>query len=321
MISVAAQAVAGGQRLAGCEVSGLSLVAGTFPFTSAASIGLDIASCAFGKFDVTTMEFSSKHVNFRVVAGIGEDCNNEGNEVRIVFRALSNAGTVLTLGGTDAVGNTTMNHFSYIGGEYLNGTVIDFASCDNNRVSFVSGFRASGGTGNLFVFRGKRSVNGEFARQNVIYWVTEQTGGGKVIVEGTDTPGVTAGSIQNQIAFWDYGDDSPNIITGTGTSFWYGSNTYPQGRIFENFSFITASGASVSQSRVGDAWGLAVAGGAGTITVNATASGNSTVDGVQNVQITPLQSGATYFVSNATRTGFDLTVSGAGSFFWRAIVI
>jgi hypothetical protein len=321
MISIITPAAGSSQRIGGCEISSLALIAGAWPFTSAAAIGLDIASCAFSKFDLTTMEFSGTHVNFRVVAGIGETSNNEGNEIRIVFRALSNAGTIMVFGGTNSVGNTTMNHVSYIGGEYLNGTVIDFASCDNNRISFVDGFKANGGTGTLFIFRGQRSIGGEFARQNVVYWVTEQTGGGKIVVEGTDTAGVVGGSIQNQIIFFDYGDDVPNIITGTGSNFWCGSNIQPIGKIYEDFSLGNSSGASVSNSRIGDVWGLATATGAGTKTISVVAHGNSPVVGVQNVQITPLQPGAPFYCSNFTKTSFDLIVEGSGSFFWRAIVI
>ena len=327
MISITS--VAGGQRVVGCEISDVSLVAGVLPFASAANTGILCQSVAFSKFHLYTAEFSNIHLDFQVLAGaLSEpDSNNESNEISLVFRALSNPavtttqGAVLRFAGRNGVGNSAMNHVSYLGGQYLNGEVLEIADGDNNRIDFFAPYRAPGGAGSAAVFRGQRGAGNGFARQNVIYWMTEQTGGGPIIVEGTDTAGVTQASIQNGIVFFDYGDDTPGINDGVGARFWYGNNTMPVATDFWNFSAATLSGAVVDTGRIGNVWGKTDVAVAGSVVVPVNASGNSPVVGVQNVQITPGQSSAAYWADTYTLNSFTLHVGTVGTYYWRAMVI
>lgn len=321
-------ATGGAQRVQGCELSGVALIAGVFPFTNAAAVGVRWASVAHGKIDVTTFEFSTAHVLMTGVTGLpaGESAINEANDISIRFRALSNAGTILSMQGIDGVTNSAMNHFPYIGGVYHHGDVVDLAAADNNRFTYIAAYKASGGAGKALIFRGQRSLPlGEYARANIIDWFSGQTSGPVIVVEGTDTTGVVVASRNNQIIFFDTENDTPNIQIGSGGAFWYGTDHAPIGMLGTNIGPDLVAGFGFTRLVNGqvDFWGRVSVTGGVTATVNIIAALGipSLINGVQNVTATAqgTTGGANVAVAGFSSTGFTVSCDVSTTINYRGV--
>lgn len=218
MLSVSPNAGAGNPKLTDVEVSGLCLDAGSSP----AGIGLLVASVQNSDFDVFCTEFASAGMAMSVVSPLAEAANNEANTIRLCFRQILRSGTGLQLGGNVSV-NTAHNVFQLVYGYINAGIGIDLQDSDNNYFEKVWIDRISGGTGTNLVFRGRTGTRGG-ARAETIETFSQSVHSGLILSEGTNTPGVTLGAYGNRINHFDNANVAITTSTGTGATFFWGSN-------------------------------------------------------------------------------------------------
>lgn len=231
---VACEALPGGQKLTDMEVSGVCLVSGMFPYTTSAGYGLLVSSVQQSLFDVFTVEFSIAAMAMTVTSGMAEAANCEANTVSLRFRQINTAGTALQLGG-DASGNTCHNLFMQVYGYINNGIGIDAQNADNNLFDLLWIDRLSGGTGITLFWRGTGGPRaGNTAgmgggRTNTIQHLSGSIHPCLIFSEGTETIGVTSPAFGNRVEYFDFANAVPVVLTGTGASFYYGSNTQATG--------------------------------------------------------------------------------------------
>lgn len=231
---IACQPAPGGQKLTDVAVTGICLQSGTFPYSSAAGIGLLLSSVQNSTFDVHTVEFKAAAVVMTVTDGLSEAANCEGNTLSQRFRQINTAGTALQLGG-DITGNACHNLFPIIYGYINNGIGIDLQNADNNLFESVWVDRINGGSGVNLYFRGAGGPRAGGApglgggRTNTLQHFSQSIHSGLIYSEGTETTGVTSPAFGNRVEYFDTANTTITTQTGTGASFFYGSNTQPPG--------------------------------------------------------------------------------------------
>lgn len=109
-------------------------------------------------------------IDFDVISGsLGEGKDTQYNLVRRCWsrHVESETGGLVRFGG-DASANASFNRVEDAACQFLDGNAYQFDNSDNNLLIGVSFFRASGGTGNAFVFNGSNDSSGRVARSNVV---------------------------------------------------------------------------------------------------------------------------------------------------------
>jgi len=131
--------------------------------------------------------------------------------------------------GTSDYGTTSLNSFPVVRVGIANGDGVVFRETDHNYLATVDVIRAGGGTGRGIVFSGARDqppggpVNALCAYMNRIGYCS--TGGGAIVAEGLDTPGVIAPSFCNIIEWLDISNATPLPTKGVGASIFYADDS------------------------------------------------------------------------------------------------
>lgn len=234
MISVGAVAVATGQKLTDCVVTGVALISGVYPYSTAAAYGLLLTSVQNSEFDIFTFEFTAAGLATTIAAPLGEAGNCEGNTISLRFRQINTSGTALQLGGNSNA-NTCHNFFPLVYGYINAGIGIDFQDADNNRFESAWIDRISGGTGINLMFRGRGGPRAGGApglgggRTNVISQFSQSIHSGLIYSEGTETIGVSLPAYANRIDNFDNANVAITTQTGGGASFYWSSNLWGTG--------------------------------------------------------------------------------------------
>jgi len=233
MIAVGPVQASTSQKLTGTDVLNVALQATPDLVTAGADYGLLLTSVQHSNFDIFTAEFGVAAVAFTVGNGLNEAANCEGNTMSLRFRQENLPGTALQLGGYrgGAVGNTCYNEFPIVYGYINHGIGIDFQDCDNNRVHRAWIDRVVGGNGVTVYFRSDAQFgkNGACARVNTIFDLSQSVHTGSIYAEGLEAAGAQTASFGNRIERFDLANVAPNVVYGTGTSFFMGYNTSPIG--------------------------------------------------------------------------------------------
>jgi hypothetical protein len=183
---------------------------------NSAAIGLQVLSWRKGVFaDLHFDNPTTVAVDVNVVATLGEARDTQNNLFdRISCRCLETTGGtggLLRLGG-DATANTSLNIFTQMDCNFVNGTAYLFNNSDNNYLTRLRASRASG-SGSAIVFNGSNAAAIECARSNIVTHLTSN-GPLPIICRGTTT--FTHPSIDNSVLLLDFdnGYSVPTIETG-----------------------------------------------------------------------------------------------------------
>lgn len=203
-------AIAGGSNQAQtrCGVQNIALLSNN----GLAGIGLSIVSSQQGTFSNLYFDnFSSHGLYMGVVATLGEASDSQLNLLtNLAFRnvSASSTGDLIYLDGNNAgspAGNTSMNTFINVQGQYYNANAIDFNNADNNIFMGTQLTRVVGGTGIAVDFLGSNAYANQFFR------LTPGLGG------------VTAatGSQHNSIYEYDSDNGAPTPVVASGAQLYY----------------------------------------------------------------------------------------------------
>lgn len=198
-------------------ISGLALISGNWPYSTAAGIGIDASNLQEGEIDVCTKEFKSCAVVLRTVWM---------SEISVRARQINMPKTVLKLTGVDASNDCAHNMIKHFSAQIAAGGIgIDWEYCDDNRADFVYCQVAGAGVAWSMIFRGANNPYPFGAGTNVIRYYSQSITSPVILSEGTN---VKAHPAQwNQIELFDAGNSSPNLSIGPGASFGYATNKKP----------------------------------------------------------------------------------------------
>ena len=323
LISIAPPA--SGQRIVGWGVEDVALVSGAFPYTTAAAYGLELASCAFGRAKVTTIDFTTAAVATTGVASLGENSLFQFNDLDIVARQLVTSGTVLQMGGYPGVNNSCFNRV-WLAAEYNNGIGIDIQDGDNNTFYAVYLQRASGGTGSPMIMRGGTAASPGYARNNIFVNYSQSVTSGTILSEGAGTYGsrtVVTPAVQNQILYHDTSNSGFNLSEGPGSSFWTGRNTLPAG--LSDLYIGASSGYKADIAGLYEIWGTLSNVGGGTANAITWPNGLSLPNGIFIGATASGGNTALFSIAPTGATGMNLYVgaypggtASTATWYWRA---
>lgn len=165
MVEFTSTAGASAQKMNGGGVKGLAFVA------NGAARCISVKSWNGAVFEGLYFHNpTSWGIDFDVISGsLGEGKDSQYNVARRCFSRHVEAvtGGLVRFGG-DASANASFNRVEDSACQFLDGNAYQFDNSDNNIVIGCSFFRASGGTGNGFVFNGSNDSSGRVARSNVV---------------------------------------------------------------------------------------------------------------------------------------------------------